>query len=73
MDDETRAEFEEMQKNSAMSKVTQGGGAGGMSQSVQNFDIAGWLAGSGSGGSSAGGSGSSTGVDGESGGEKKRR
>lgn len=46
MDPEMRAEYEEMHKNSPMGGITramQGGGAGG---GAENFDLAGFLAGS---------------------------
>ncbi|KAF2006174.1 hypothetical protein P154DRAFT_517853 [Amniculicola lignicola CBS 123094] len=40
MDDETKAEFEEMQKKSPLT-----GGSANPAQSLQNFDLAGWMAG----------------------------
>ncbi|GAB7365409.1 hypothetical protein MBLNU230_g6487t1 [Neophaeotheca triangularis] len=50
MDEETKAEFEEMQKKSSLS------GSEGAASQIQNFDLASWMAGS--GGSNGGGSGS---------------
>lgn len=46
MDEETKAEFEEMQSKSPL-----GGGAANPAAAVQNFDFAAWMSGSGSGAS----------------------
>ncbi|KAK5122750.1 hypothetical protein LTR85_003665 [Meristemomyces frigidus] len=54
MDPETKAEFEEMQKSSPLT------GSGGAANQIQNFDLAGWMAGKGtSSGSGASGGGNS--------------
>lgn len=45
MDEETRAEFEQMQKKSPLSQATTAGRSG-----LENFDLASWMAGKTSGG-----------------------
>lgn len=42
VDEETKAEFQEIQKSGGL---TGAGGAGGAAQQIQNFDLAGWMAG----------------------------
>lgn len=49
VDPETKAEFEEIQRKGPIS-----GGDGAATQ-LQNFDLAGWMAGKGQGGGSGGG------------------
>lgn len=42
VDEETKAEFAEMQKQGPLGGA---GGSAGAAQAVQNFDLAGWMAG----------------------------
>ncbi|KAK4550792.1 hypothetical protein LTR36_000372 [Oleoguttula mirabilis] len=49
MDPETKAEFNEMQKSSPLT------GSGGAADQLQNFDLAGWMAGKGTNSASGGG------------------
>ncbi|KAJ3943732.1 uncharacterized protein N0V96_006664 [Colletotrichum fioriniae] len=48
MDPEMRAEFEERQKSNPMNSLLGGGGGGGDANPMANFDMAGFLAGTGS-------------------------
>jgi hypothetical protein len=45
VDEETKAEFAEMQKNGGPLGAVAGGQSANTAQQIQNFDLAGWMAG----------------------------
>lgn len=55
MDPELRAEFEERQRSNPMNNILGGGAGGGAANPMGNFDVASYLAGSGTGTQTGGG------------------
>ncbi|EXF84761.1 hypothetical protein CFIO01_10827 [Colletotrichum fioriniae PJ7] len=68
-----RAEFEERQKSNPMNSLLGGGGGGGDANPMANFDMAGFLAGTGSSSSSKKEETSGSGASGGGAGGKKEK